>query len=211
MRPLLVLLSFLRIDVETGQIVQKQWSEGRPVEVGSLAKPFVALAYAQSHDFRYPRVTCKHCWLPRGHGEVGIVEAIAQSCNTYFDTLRRQLKPGELDAVANRFGLPDADQATPEQVLRAYIELWKRSREPGVAQILEGMREAARVGTAKGVHRDALAKTGTGPCTHNPKAPGDGFAVVLYPAAQPRIALLVNLHSRPGAHAAIEAGRLLGK
>jgi len=211
MKPLLVLLTFLRIDVETGQITQKQWDNMKPVEVGSLAKPFIALAYAQSHDFRYPRSTCKKCWLPRGHGDIGIVEAIAQSCNTYFDSLRAQLKPGELEAVANRFGLPSADRALPEQILRAYIELWKRSREPGVAPILDGMREAARTGTAKGLRREALAKTGTAACAHSPKAPGDGFAVVLHPAAQPRTALLFSLHGRPGAHAAMEAGRLLGK
>jgi hypothetical protein len=211
MKPALVLLTFLRIDIETGQVVARQWKNEQPVAVGSLAKPFVALAYAQSHEFRYPRVNCKSCWLPRGHGDVGIVEAIANSCNTYFDALRGQLKPGELDAVANRLGLANADTAMPEQILRAYVELWKRSREPGVTPILEGLRRAAGDGTAKGLQRDALAKTGTGPCSHNPKAPGDGFAVVLYPAAQPRTALIVSLHSRPGAHAAIEAGRLLPK
>ncbi len=209
MKPLLLLLTFLRLDVETGQITAKQWDDAKPVEVGSLAKPFVALAYAQSHDFRYPLVTCKRCWLPRGHGEVDIVEAIAQSCNTYFDALRAQLKAGELDRVANRFGLSSADVATPERILRAYVELWKRAPEPGIAPILDGMRASAKSGTAKGVRRDALAKTGTGPCSHTPKAPGDGFAVVLYPASQPRTAVLVRLHSRPGAHAAIEAGLLL--
>jgi hypothetical protein len=211
MKPVLVLLTFLRIDIETGQVVARQWKNEQAVAVGSLAKPFVALAYAQSHEYRYPRVTCKGCWLPRGHGDVGIVEALAHSCNTYFDTLRGQLKPGELDAVANRLGLADADTAMPEQILRAYIELSKRSREPGVAPILEGLRRAASEGTAKGVHLDALAKTGTGPCSHNPKAPGDGFAVVLHPAAQPRTALILSLHSRPGSHAATEAGRLLLK
>jgi cell division protein FtsI/penicillin-binding protein 2 len=211
MKPLLVLLTFFRIDIESGQVVSKQWDDAKPVEVGSLAKPFIALAFAQSHGFTYPRVTCKRCWLPRGHGDVGIVEAIAQSCNSYFDALRSQLKSGELDGVATRFGLPSADRASPEQILRAYIELTKRSREPGMPPILEGLRNSARSGTAKGVKHDALAKTGTAACSHNPKAPGDGFAVVLYPAAQPRTALIVSLHSRPGAYAAIEAGKLLEK
>ena len=85
----------------------------------------------------------------------------------------------------------------------------KRGAEPGVEPILQGMRLSARSGTAKALHLDALAKTGTAPCSHTPKAAGDGFTVVLYPAVQPRVALLVRLHGRPGSHAAKEAASLL--
>ncbi|MCC6342024.1 MAG: hypothetical protein IT166_07495 [Bryobacterales bacterium] len=205
----LILLSFLRMDAHTGRVLERQWRDGRAVDSGSLAKPFIALAYAQSHQFRYPEITCARCWLPRGHGKIGIREAIAQSCNTYFDALRAALGPGELDAVARRFGLRGAGKARPEELLAAYIELTRRAGEPGVDDILEGMRLAARSGTAKRLARDALAKTGTAPCTHVPKAPGDGFVVVLYPAIQPRVALLVRLHGRPGSYAAAEAARLL--
>lgn len=205
----LVLLSFLRMDVRTGRVLERQWQDDRPIHPGSLAKPFIALAYAQSHQFRFPEITCTRCWLPRGHGRIGLRDAIAQSCNTYFDTLRAALGPGELDAVARRFGLRSVDEARPEELLRAYIELSRRAAEPGVNVILEGMRLAAKSGTAKRLAHDALAKTGTAPCTHIPKAPGDGFVVVLYPAVQPRVALLARLHGRPGSHAAAEAARLV--
>ncbi|MCZ2152019.1 MAG: hypothetical protein LC126_30110 [Bryobacterales bacterium] len=205
----LVLLSFLRMDAQSGRVLERQWQDDSPMHPGSLAKPFIALAYAQSHQFRFPEIRCARCWLPRGHGTIGPREAIAQSCNTYFDTLRAALGPGELDAVARRFGLRGVDEARPEELLRAYIELSRRAAEPGVNVILEGMRLAARSGTAKRVGHDALAKTGTAPCMHVPKAAGDGFVVVLYPAVQPRVAVLLRLHGRPGSYAAAEASRLL--
>ncbi len=205
----LAVLSFVRVDIATDTVTAREWEDDAPVESGSLLKPFIALTYAQSHQYRYPEVTCKRCWLPRGHGRVGIEDAIAQSCNTYFDALRAQLGTGELEATARRFGLATYPKVRPEDVLRAFIELSRRGAEPGVAPLLEGMRRAAVSGTAKELHGHALAKTGTAPCSHRERAPGDGFAIVLAPAIQPRTALLVRLHSRPGSHAAREAARLL--
>jgi len=54
-----------------------------------------------------------------------------------------------------------------------------------------------------------LAKTGTAPCDHARKKPGDGYALVLFPAEQPQFALLVQKHGSPGMEAAAAAGRLL--
>lgn len=208
MTPLLLALSFLRWDAATDRIEQQGFTP-ESVAIGSLAKPFVALAYARSHAFAYPKVRCRRCWRPSGHGELAIEQAIAQSCNTYFDQLRAAIPASQLVAVAHDFGLTSVDQAAPEALLRAYIELTRRRAEPGIAPILEGMRQAARNGTARDLQRDALAKTGTASCSHKPKAPGDGFALVLYPVDQPRIAVLVRLHSRPGSHAAREARKLI--
>src|SRR3984885_2823191 len=56
---------------------------------------------------------------------------------------------------------------------------------------------------------DALVKTGTAPCTHSPRAPGDGFAIVLTHADQPKILLMVRVHGVPGAQAAKTAGLML--
>lgn len=201
--------SYIRIDIASGVVTARQWDEDTPVETGSLLKPFIALAYAQSHQFHYPEVLCRRCWLPRGHGRIGITDAVAHSCNTYFDHLREQLTRGELEATARRFGLAGLPRAGPEDVLRAYVELARRGAEPGVAPLLEGMRRAATHGTAKDLHGNAAAKTGTAPCSHREKAPGDGFAIVLAPAIQPRTALLVRLHGRPGAYAARAAAGLL--
>lgn len=212
MNPLLIAVAFLQLDIESGAVTKRNWpNEDQPVPFGSLAKPFIALAYAEGHQYVYPRLTCnpKLCWLPRGHGTLAIEDAIAQSCNVYFDTLRKQVRGELLESTARRFGLQSPDRATPEEILRAYVELQRRAAEPGIAPILAGMRRAARKGTAKLVNRDALAKTGTAPCTHTLKAPGDGFAIVLTPAAAPKTAILVCVHGRPGSHAAREAGSLL--
>jgi cell division protein FtsI/penicillin-binding protein 2 len=209
MMKLALLISLLRMDIESGAVIERQWDGDATVPGGSLAKPFLALAYAQHHGFRYPVIRCKKCWLPRGHGEVGIMEAIAQSCNTYFDALATALRPDQIEAVALRFGLASVFEARPEEMLRAYVELSRRASEPGAAEILGGMRRAATRGTAKAIGEGALAKTGTAPCRHSPPAPGDGFAVVLYPAEKPRTALLVRVHGRPGSHAAAEAARLM--
>lgn len=190
------------MDVATQQVVARQWPADERVAVGSLAKPFIAYAYSQGRP--YPRVNCRRCWKPDGHGEVGIVEAIANSCNTYFDHLRSRLREGELEAAAHRFGLEQMETANPETLLRAYLELLTRREEPGVGEILRGMRESSRTGTARRAGFDTLAKTGTAACVHKPKAPGDGFVIVLYPAEQPRTVLLVRVHGKPGASAAAE-------
>ena len=97
---------------------------------------------------------------------------------------------------------------------RAYLELLRRGEQPGVREILAGMALSAQHGTGGEVDRalpfpDALVKTGTGPCTHSPRAPGDGFAMVLTPADQPQILLMVRVHGVPGAQAANVAGQML--
>ncbi|MBL8222774.1 MAG: hypothetical protein JNL62_26275, partial [Bryobacterales bacterium] len=94
MNPLLIAVAFLKLDIETGAVTAREWPDAEQVvAVGSLAKPFVAVAYAEGHGYVYPRVTCRAgaCWWPRGHGEVGIEDAVAQSCNVYFEVLRKQV------------------------------------------------------------------------------------------------------------------------
>jgi len=78
-----------------------------------------------------------------------------------------------------------------------------------VAEILAGLRQAAKSGTASAIGRGALAKTGTAPCVAKRRHKGDGFTVVLEPADAPRIALFVRVHGVPGAEAAKSAANLL--
>lgn len=206
---------FLLMDAQSGAVVRSTWPEAEhAAPVGSLVKPFTALAYARAHRFEYPHVTCRRCWSGRAHGTVGIEQAVAVSCNSYFRELARGVPAG----TAGVFGLTapvDADAETliglggwkeaPAAILKAYIELAARRGEPGVAPLLEGMRRSAVSGTGKGVGlTGALVKTGTASCVHG-RAPGDGYAVVLYG----KYAVIVRVHSRPGAEAAVEAGRVL--
>jgi cell division protein FtsI/penicillin-binding protein 2 len=213
---------FLWMDLPTGEIRGDWPAPDEPAAVGSLVKPFTALAYAQSHGFEYPEVTCHRCWSGRAHGKLGIVRAVAVSCNTYFHELA-----GAAAGVAqlvSRLGLaapPDGNRDTligigaawrlsPKALLRAYVELMLRRNEPGVKELWEGMRESARSGTGKAIGGDALVKTGTAECVHG-GAPGDGYAVVLAPAEKPHAAVLVRVHSQPGSEAARIAGELMKK
>jgi cell division protein FtsI/penicillin-binding protein 2 len=197
----------------------------KPLPCGSLLKPFAALAYAAGHSFRYPAARCSGagCWLPSGHGPLSIEGAIAQSCNFYFRALARELSLPLVAETALRFGLPappaaaDADSywglgsqwvIPPTRLLYAYRELARRAAEPGVAALLEGLRQAAAHGTASGVAAQALAKTGTGPCVHR-GSNGDGYVCVLYPHDKPRYTMLLQLHGRTGREAARAAGVVL--
>jgi cell division protein FtsI/penicillin-binding protein 2 len=218
-------ISFLALD-GSGKVVAQRWPDSeRQVPIGSLIKPFLALAYGRTHQ-AYPEYACigkKTCWLNRGHGKVDIRKAIGFSCNSYFHQLVAGAQPGFAQDTLAAFGLDDMSQndisiaesrAAPMALARAYLELAQDRQEPAAQEVLQGMSLAAQQGTAKAAGAELpgmspLAKTGTAPCTHPKKAPGDGFAVVLAPSDHPRVVLLVRLHGRPGSMAAAVAGQMV--
>jgi cell division protein FtsI/penicillin-binding protein 2 len=226
--------SYVLMEAGTGRVIDSTWdTPSQPGPIGSLVKPFTALAYGAAHEYRYPTVTCRgtagRCWLPEGHGPIGIVEAIAHSCNEYFFALAQAVTGEAFAATLRLFGLDaDARASTPETMVglgddlrvspralaSAYLELASRAAQPGVRPILLGMQVSARQGTGAGAGRavhlaDALVKTGTSPCAHSPRATADGHAVVLYPADRPRVVLVVRAHGRTGADTATLAGQIL--
>lgn len=197
-----------------------------PVPLGSVVKPFTALAYAAAHEYRYPSYVCdgRRCWRPEGHGPVTIVTAMAHSCNAYFLRLAAETPQAVVAATWERFGLmtpaamnPDVAiglgrhaPASPASMLRAYEMLVARREEPGVSELLAGLGRAATEGTGCGVgNRDVLVKTGTVPCLAPRRHVGDGVAVVLAPAGQPRIGIMLLAHGVTGAQAAQHAGQRL--
>jgi cell division protein FtsI/penicillin-binding protein 2 len=219
-------LSYLLLN-EDGQIMAQRWDNmERDIPVGSLTKPFMAVAYGRTHQ-TFPTYRCvgkKTCWLPRGHGTLHIREAIAFSCNSYFHQLLAGAGGGlgpamesfELHASRGPRAAGSFTTASPLALARAYLELSRHAQEREVRPVLQGLVLSAQKGTAKAVSTEmpgllALAKTGTGPCTHAKKAPGDGFAVVMAPAEHPRAVLLVRVHGRPGFIAADLAGRMLAE
>lgn len=227
-------ISFLLLDARTGRVLTARWERiDSPIPLGSLLKPFTALAYGEQHDFHYPSHLCRGtatgCWLPHGHGEIGLTSAIAYSCNSYFRMLTANMVAADVAPIAARFEIepPDRDavgpalagigsnwRISPVRMARAYVELLRRGGQPGVREILAGMAQSAEHGTGAAVDRalqshNALVKTGTAPCTHSPHAPGDGFAIVLTPADQPKILLMIRVHGVPGAQAAKTAGLML--
>ena len=242
-------ISFLLLDAQTGAVLASRWDHPEtPIPLGSLVKPFIALAYGDLHEFKYPAHICRGtttgCWRPSGHGAVDLTSAIAHSCNSYFRVLTINMTAAEISPTATRFGLqlPAAGISGPAlaglgshaasnrahdnraldnqwliaplNMARAYLELIRRRDQPGVRMVLSGMEQSARRGTGAEVDRalprsDALAKTGTAPCTHPKRAPGDGFTIVLAPAGQPQVLLLVRVHGVPGTQAARTAGQML--
>ena len=83
---------------------------------GSTIKPIVALS-ALENDVVSPSniIECKgaielyghkyHCWKDKGHGFLGLREAIKQSCDIHFYEVARRLGVDRLAVTANKFGL----------------------------------------------------------------------------------------------------------
>jgi penicillin-binding protein 2 len=46
-----------------------------------------------------------HCWKRGGHGQLGLVDAVTQSCDVYFYELARKVGVDPIAAMARRFGL----------------------------------------------------------------------------------------------------------
>lgn len=229
-------VSYLLFDARTEGLLSSRWDDAaRPIPLGSLVKPFTALAYAEANEFQYPTHVCKGeasgCWQVYPHGELDIVSAIAVSCNSYFRALAEKLSGEKLLPTTNRFGLEapnpgitgpglmglgDRWLISPLHMAHAYLELYRRRDQPGVRELLAGMARSAQQGTGAGVsralkHTDALVKTGTAPCTHLHPAPADGFVVALVPADQPEILLMIRVHGVAGAKASVTAGHMLSR
>jgi cell division protein FtsI/penicillin-binding protein 2 len=226
-------LSWLLLD-RSGAVLADRWNAPeQAIPLGSLVKPFVAAAYAAQYDDKFPRVRCSGtrsmCWNPRGHGELDLQDALAHSCNAYFLALAADLDHERAREIFRSFGLAgpsrNFDARTmiglgaewrelPVTLAHAYLELLENPNHALREMVLRGMEKAASSGTAASVDTilgqdAALAKTGTAPCTHRPRAQADGFAVVLVPAPEPRYLLLVRMHGATGSVTAGEAARML--
>lgn len=198
------------------RILRAEWPrQDEPVSPGSIVKPFTALAYAQAHHYFYPDHFCRgaadRCWWGRGHGKIGIRDAVAHSCNHYFRQLAQALPPHATPTLLAQFGIdvpeapPDSQiglgaawKVKPEALAAAYAEFFSRPADPGIFPLIDGMRRAARYGTARALGPGYLAKTGTGP---NAKLDGDGYAVIAYPEAAPRELVLLQAPGVTGAKA----------
>ena len=200
---------FLLIDIDSNEIIGTRWPESdRPVPIGSLTKPFLL---TRTERVGTTRCNPAQCWLPQGHGNVDYIEAIAQSCNSYFlqrltGNVRYNLQPPSSPTAEILIGLGSEWPIAPSTIARDYASL---ARDPGAGPIRAGMRASARGGTAKLLGIDALAKTGTAPCSHKHRAPGDGYVAILYPPETPKYMMLIQVHGVSGAVAAKTAGDML--
>lgn len=228
-------VSYLLWDLNSNKILAKRWEHSdEPIVVGSLIKPFTAAAYILSTEKSFPQFVCQgaqsFCWLPQGHGRLGIERAIEDSCNTYFLSLAQEIPYERAVETFAQLGLPSFERGgmdrtlaglsrswkvQPVQLATAYAQLLRESRrDTRMSEILLGMKLSAARGTAKAIRTKVpeaavLAKTGTAACSHPLRATADGFTVAMFPAEQPRLLVLVRVHGVTGAVSAAAAGAIL--
>ena len=217
-------VEFIVLDIPTRAVLAERWEDSsKPIPVGSLVKPFLAMAW----NGAYPEFECKGaagaCWRAQPHGHLRFPQALAESCNAYFLQFAAKVNATALQVTAREFGIAAPPRETPEAriglgdswrisplaLIKAYAELVARRGDPRVDPILTGLGLAAKSGTARELGPGVLGKTGTAECVAQRKHAGDGFAVALAPADAPRYAVLVHQHEVPGAQAAKAAARLL--
>ena len=202
--------------VVSGNAISLSTDSNIPVAVGSLIKPFTALAYAKQHGPMFPTVQCD------SEGLLDLPHALALSCNSYFRYLAARINanifaellrsygitasPDTLTPNA-RIGLGEGLLIPPAVLLKAYATLLARDDDPAVKPVLKGLALAATIGTAKPWKGRVLAKTGTAFC---PKDEGDGWALVGYPVTHPRTIILVRNHRQTGAATTKKLAEVLG-
>jgi stage II sporulation protein D len=158
-------------------------------------------------------------------------EALAYSCNDFFVTIAARLPREALSAATTSLGLgpvsPRASvplaavglegiEASPEQLLRGFVRATDpisgaRMRPETRAVLLEGLRGAARYGTARAIGDrgiDALAKTGTAPM---PGGGYQGLALAVSPSMRASRAIAVLIPGGSGAEAASVAADTLAQ
>ena len=117
-------VSYLLADAETGHVLASAWDNAdRPIPVGSLVKPFTALAYSSQYGLPLPSYVCRgtatHCWRPRGHGRLDLRAAIAYSCNSYFLMLASRLNTAQVAPTLASFGIDAPPMPPPLPPLQA--------------------------------------------------------------------------------------------
>lgn len=177
--------------------MEAAWNESRARSAtfrpGSVLKPFVLAAYIEAGQYRgQDKTRCKD-------GLLAGPEALAYSCNEYFDGLLGKMEAEDRDRGFARFGLvaprssTEAAAMTNIALLEAWRRLLARQREERLRPVFDGLEQAARYGTARlaGIASTQVAgKTGTMRGT----AVFAGYA----PAERPKYLVLVQLDTGTG-------------
>lgn len=211
-------LSYMLSEASSGRVIASRWPEsGRAIFPGSLMKPFLGAALARDAVYN---CTGERCWRRAGHGRLSLTDAIAQSCNSYFLAAAASVDPDRIATIAKTYQLAAPENFTAETLI-GLGRSWPQSpadllgayrlllADESQSEVRRGLLLSAREGTAHLVKLDALAKTGTAPCSHKVRGEGDGLAIAAWPADTPRYLLLVRVHNTTGANAAQVAGGMV--
>jgi cell division protein FtsI/penicillin-binding protein 2 len=91
----------------------------------SLMKIFTLMAYAQTHNGKFPEYYCPPsiatnslgCWDRNGHGKVDAQKAVAFSCNVYFRQLAEQTSAETFGEILHQFGITQSAESNDPNVL----------------------------------------------------------------------------------------------
>ncbi len=134
-------------------VSRKYWSElnsdpktplnNRPIAAlyppGSTFKLMTTIAALESDINPHNHVYCNghfqfgkrafHCWKEGGHGSVNMLDAITQSCNTYFFSIANNIGIKKIAEVARRFGYGEKLDVSIHGVKAGVVpdEEWKRT------------------------------------------------------------------------------------
>ncbi len=208
--------------LESGRVEADHGAPAGPLPVGSLVKPFLAEGWARTRPgVAPPRAVCDSssgCWHPSGHGALGLARALALSCNTYFKKMAAEVSVDVLERTLLEEGFVVPRPLSPESVLgltegsptieptallRAYARL---VRTPWVAgesvrgEIVAGLREGARLGTAR-LAGAVMGKTGTVPSLRGLPLRTSGWALTVDRGGTMRLGLLFDGTGREAAAA----------
>src|SRR6266849_7481397 len=122
-------ISYLLLDARSGALLSSRWDDpARPIPLGSLVKPFTAIAYGETHENQFPSHICRGeasgCWQVHPHGKLDLITAISVSCNSYFRAMVENLTGEQLIPIANRFGLDPPDPALSGPPLMGLGDRW---------------------------------------------------------------------------------------
>jgi len=134
-------VEYLLLDLRTRQPIAMRWKhEETAIPVGSLLKPFVAMAWNDLHagprsHAEIPVVRCHGrsdgCWRAEGHGDVALERALAVSCNAYFLALARDLIGSgtagrtALNRIGAAYGLPSPPADASPRGLIGAVPGWR--------------------------------------------------------------------------------------
>lgn len=232
---LVVVATLVAAHVRADELIVWQLVDGRfssdagapsgPLAVGSLQKPFVARAWATSHPGAMaPRIRCAGaatCWYRPGHGELGLTQATALSCNAYFRSLAADVGPERLARALRSEGFRVDEVASPDRsigidpeghvaieaktLLSAYAGLIREPWPSGEAlrrELLAGLRSAALQGTASPLAgRGVWAKTGTAGALDGQPLATSGLILTVDDAGRATLGLLPRGTGRQAAGA----------
>jgi hypothetical protein len=237
---LLLATLVLATSIPSGELVAWRLSGGRvqadagapggPLSVGSLQKPFLVRAWAAAHPSQdAPRHVCRGgdaCWYRPGHGEMGLVQALAQSCNSYFRELAAAIPAPALVASLRRAGFRVDEPISPAEaigldpggrvsieprvLLGSYATLLREPWSPGEPlrrELMAGLRAAAFEGTASALQgRNVWAKTGTSSAVDGLPLATSGWIVSVDDAGRATLGLLRRGTGREAAQALAALG-----